>query len=169
MLRVLPCIAARKRLHLKRGISVHANAPAVPRDPNVWPRNADGVRDGCAARMKTRTIALLLVAVPLLSFVPQAASQAQYADCKDVGGGITACGEVSDGVCGAGSGSGQATGSVSWRLLVTTNHGDAEDTFVGPAAALSATAPCWTDTCTTVILYANGVEIVRSMRTCIRL
>jgi hypothetical protein len=114
--------------------------------------------------MNARLLATLVVAIPLLSFVPPAAAD-QYADCKNVGG-ILACGEVSDGVCGAGSGSGQATASVTWRLLVTTNHGDDDATFTGPAAALSATAPCWTDTCTTVILYANGVEIVRSVRLC---
>ena len=113
--------------------------------------------------MNARTIALVLVAIPLLAFAPPAAANA---DCKTLSGGIYACGEVSHGVCGAGSGTGQATASVQWTLVVSTNHGTAYDYESGSAAALAATAPCWTDTCTTVSLYANGEFIVGSMGVC---
>jgi hypothetical protein len=111
----------------------------------------------------TRILVLLVAGTALLAFVPPAHANAE---CKTIAGGIEVCGEVSHGVCGAGSGSGQATAFVHWRLEVNTNHGNAEDTDYGPAAALSATAPCWTDTCTTVSLYANDEHIVSSMGLC---
>ena len=112
--------------------------------------------------MKTFIATLLLVS--LVAVVPAPAEA--NAGCKTLANGIYACGEVSDGVCGAGSGSGQATGSVQWKLVVYTNHGNAQSTFFGPAAALTATAPCWTDTCTTVVLYANDEVIASSMGIC---
>lgn len=112
---------------------------------------------------RTLTLALLAVALPL-SLAPPAAANA---DCKTISGNIYVCGEVSHGLCGVGTGSGQATAPVDWTLVVSTNHGTAYDYDSGSAAALAATAPCWTDSCTHVSLYANDEFIVDSIGTCI--
>lgn len=132
------------------------------RHPGAWSRTLISSAGPYAPCRKTRILAVLLGASALLAFVPP--THGAHAECKTIEGDIYVCGEVSNGVCGAGSG--QATAPVSWRLVVDTNHGDAEATAFGPAAALRATAPCWTDTCTTVSRYANDEHIVSSMTLC---
>ena len=103
---------------------------------------------------------LLLLAVPAANAAPQ------YAGCATTSSGVLACGAVGEGVCGLGEGAGAAAGIVTWTLVVDTNHGDDAMGLRAPAAALAAAAPCWTDTCTTVSLYADGALVAQSQRLC---
>lgn len=119
-----------------------------------------------------RNLALLLalsfvaaaVAAPVASAIPPPPLEEQ---CVDVRPGVVACGEAFVEVPGVGAGAGVATGLVDWQLVVRTNHGTGASPVVnGPAAALAAVGPSTTRDCATAILYADGVEVARSVSVC---
>lgn len=118
--------------------------------------------------MTRKLLTTLLLAASLTLLVAGASPPppSAYA-CKQLQDGTTACGYAEVVGCGAGVAEGEATAPVHWTLAVYTNHGNAYAHHYGYAAALAATAPCWTDTCTTAVLYANGEEIHRSMTWCL--
>ena len=119
--------------------------------------------------MTRKLLLVLLVAatVPLLVAGSAPAHSPKNPVCKQIQGGITACGYAEVVGCGAGAGEGEATAPVNWHLHVDTNHGDADAYWYGHVAALAATGPCWTDTCTQATLYANGEVIHGSMTYCL--
>jgi len=115
----------------------------------------------------TRPIYAVLSALLALGFLAALSPLAVAADpCVTTGSGYQACGSVQVVACGTGSAAGTSTGPVHWELDVLTNHGNAYDYAYGNAAALHASAPCWTDTCTQAILYADGVVVDRTLIVC---
>lgn len=115
--------------------------------------------------MKLAPVALLALFVFAFSPVPAGA----YDACETIPGGHRACGTAALVGCSTGVGEGEATRSVFWELKVVTNHGNAYDSTNGHVAALAADAPCWTDTCARVELYADGVLIHKTLTQCIQL
>lgn len=116
--------------------------------------------------MRSRVV-LLASTLSLLAFCAFPSGVAPENPCKPVPSGFRACGQAQVIACGTGSATGEATGPVDWHLHIDTNHGDADaydnDTSV---TALAASAPCWTDTCTTASLYADGVLVSSTLTYC---
>jgi hypothetical protein len=106
--------------------------------------------------MRNALLLSLLLATAFVSLAPAASAAT---GCVDVGSGITACGVAIPTACGVSAGVGAATGIVDWKLVSSTEVGSKTFTLHAPAFAGAAAAPCTTASCTTAVLYANGVVV----------
>ena len=107
---------------------------------------------------------LRIVVLASLALVPLAplSGAAVAANCVTTASGVEACGSVTQ-ICGVGTGTGTATGSVTWRLVVTTWWSGSGDSgtmqLTAPAAVLAAQATCGIPGCGRTSLYADGALV----------